>query len=453
MGDGQRAPREPRLPRHPSGLEAARQALAVRGGSPPGGRDRRRLARLVQGLSVTAPAARSRFAVIFFTILVDLIGFGIIIPILPYYAQRLGAGGLGLGALLSVFSAMQFVATAFLGRTSDRVGRRPILLTTMLVNALGYVLFAAAHSYAVLFVARVVSGFAGGNISAAQAYMADITTPAERSRGMGIIGAAFGLGFIIGPAVGGLSAHYLGPSAPGLVAAGLSLINFVSAYFVLPESLKAEHRTERELWDFSHIGDAIRHPRLAPLMIAWLLAPFAFSGYTVAIPFWAGLSFGWKEQQLGWFFSVIGATAAVVQGYVFGKLARRFGERALLIAGGCGMAVAIAVIPALHSSAALYAWTAILAFANSIFGPAATGLVSVFADPTEQGTVLGAAQALAALGRLLGPLTLGRVYDASHPAAFFVAAAVMALGGLVCLRVPQVADVETARETARRSDV
>src|ERR1041385_699354 len=132
------------------------------------------------------PAARSRVAVIFFTVLIDLIGFGIIIPILPYYAQRLGAGGLGLGALLGVFSAMQFVATAFLGRTSDRVGRRPILLATMLVNALGYVLFAAAHSYAVLFIARVVSGFAGGNISAAQAYMADITTPAERSRGMGI---------------------------------------------------------------------------------------------------------------------------------------------------------------------------------------------------------------------------------------------------------------------------
>ncbi|HYU36464.1 MAG TPA: MFS transporter [Gemmatimonadales bacterium] len=389
---------------------------------------------------MSATSARSRFAVIFFTILIDLIGFGIIIPILPYYAQRLGAGGFGLGALLAVFSAMQFVATAFLGRTSDRVGRRPILLTTMLINALGYMLFAAAHSYAILFIARVVSGFAGGNISAAQAYMADITTPAERSRGMGIIGAAFGLGFVIGPAVGGLSAHYLGASAPGLVAAGLSLVNFVSAYFVLPESLKAEHRTERELWDFSHIGDAIQHPRLAPLMLAWLLAPFAFSGYTVAIPLWAGVTFGWREQELGWFFTVIGATAAVVQGYAFGKLARRFGDRALLIAGGLGMALAIAVIPALHSSAALYGWTAVLAFSNSIFGPAATGLVSVFADPTEQGTVLGAAQALSALGRLLGPLTLGKVYDASHPAAFLVAGAVMALGGLVCLRVPKTAE-------------
>lgn len=385
------------------------------------------------------PAARSRFAVIFFTVLIDLIGFGIIIPILPYYAQRLGAGGFGLGALLGVFSLMQFAATAFLGRTSDRVGRRPILLVTMVVNALGYLLFAAAQSYPVLFVARVVSGFAGGNISAAQAYIADITTPAERSRGMGIIGAAFGLGFIIGPAVGGLSAHYLGPAAPGLVAAGLSLANFVSAYFILPESLRQEHRAERDMWDLSHIGEAIRTPRLAPLMAAWTLAPFAFSGYTVALPLWAGGTFGWREQELGWLFTVIGATAAVVQGYLFGKLAGRFGDRWLLIVGAFGMALAIGVIPALHSSAALYGWTVVLAFSNSVFSPAATGLVSLFADPTEQGTVLGAAQALSALGRLLGPVVIGRVYDGSPSAAFVVAGVVMALGGLVCLRVPKTA--------------
>jgi multidrug resistance protein len=398
------------------------------------------------------PPARSRFAVIFFTILIDLIGFGIIIPILPYYAQRLGAGGFGLGVLLGVFSLMQFVATALLGRTSDRVGRRPILLATMLFNAAGYLLFAAAQSYPVLFVARVVSGFAGGNISAAQAYMADITTPSERSRGMGIIGAAFGLGFIIGPAVGGLSAHYFGPAAPGLVAAGLSLANFVSAYFVLPESLRDEHRAVREIWDFSPLGDALRHPRLAPLMMAWALAPLAFAGYTVALPLWAGVAFGWREQQLGWLFTIIGVTAAVVQGYLFGKLAARVGDRSLLVAGLFGMALAIAVIPALHSSAALYGWTVVLAFSNSIFGPAATGLVSVFADPTEQGTVLGAAQALSALGRLLGPVVIGKVYDGSPGAAFLVAGAIMVVAAAVTLRLPTaatpagpVADAETAR--------
>src|SRR5438445_6682936 len=182
-------------------------------------------------------ASRARVGVIFFTVLIDLIGFGIVLPILPYYAQRFGAAGLGYGAIIGVYSLMQFVATALLGKLSDRIGRRPVLLTTMLVNAVGYTLFAFAGSYWVLFLSRVVSGFAGGNISAAQAYIADITSPAERSRGMGVIGAAFGLGFILGPAVGGLSAHYLGPAAPGLVAAGLSLANFVSAYAILPESL------------------------------------------------------------------------------------------------------------------------------------------------------------------------------------------------------------------------
>src|SRR5881409_4059044 len=162
------------------------------------------------------PATRSRLGVIFLTVLIDLIGFGIVMPILPIYAQRFGAQGIGYGALVFVFSAMQFVATALLGRVSDRVGRRPILLTTMLINAAGYVLFAFAPSYVVLFVARVISGFASGNISAAQAYVADITSPAERARGMGTIGAAFGIGFVLGPMIGGLADHYLGHLAPGL---------------------------------------------------------------------------------------------------------------------------------------------------------------------------------------------------------------------------------------------
>src|SRR6185437_2977764 len=156
------------------------------------------------------PASRARTGVIFFTVLIDLIGFGIVLPILPFYAQRFGAAGQGYGYVIGVFSLMQFVATALLGKLSDRIGRRPVLLTTMIVNAVGYTLFAFAGSYWVLFLSRVVSGFAGGNISAAQAYMADITTPAERSRGMGMIGAAFGIGFSLGPAIGGFSAHYLG---------------------------------------------------------------------------------------------------------------------------------------------------------------------------------------------------------------------------------------------------
>src|SRR5436309_9311177 len=371
-----------------------------------------------------------RFAVFFFTVLIDLIGFGIILPILPFYAQRFGAAWLPYCGVIGVFSLMQFVATALLGKLSDRIGRRPVLLTTMLVNAVGYTLFAFAGSYWVLFLSRVVSGFAGGNISAAQAYIADITSPAERSRGMGMVGAAFGIGFSLGPAIGGFAAHFGGTTAPGLVAVGLSLANFVSAYFVLPESLKHEHRVRRPILDLGHIGEAIARPRLRPLMAVWALVPLAFAGYTVALPLWANAALGWKERELAILFTIIGVTAASVQGYFFGKLVRRTGERTLVIAGTFGMALAITVVPYLPSSALLYGWTFVLAVSNSVFAPAATGLVSVYADPNDQGTVLGAAHAIGPLGRAAGPPLIGTVYDVSAITSFLLAGAVMALAGL-----------------------
>lgn len=384
------------------------------------------------------PASRARTGIIFFTILIDLIGFGIIMPILPFYGQRFGAGGLAYGAVLGVYSFMQFVATALLGKLSDRIGRRPVLLTTMLVNAAGYTLFAFAGSYWVLFLSRVVSGFAGGNISAAQAYMADITTPAERSRGMGIVGAAFGIGFSAGPAIGGLADHFLGHKAPGLIAVGLSLANFVSAYFILPESLRQDLRVKRRIFDLWHIVDAIRRPKLRPLMAVWALVPLGFAGYTAALPYRTIDALGWQQLQLTFLFIIIGVTAAAVQGYFFGKLVRRTGERWLVIAGAFGMAVAIAIVPFVPSSALLYAWTFVLAVANSVFSPAATGLVSVYADPNEQGTVLGAAQAISALGRTAGPPLIGTVYDVSPVTSFLLAGLFMGLAGLAAFRLAPV---------------
>jgi DHA1 family tetracycline resistance protein-like MFS transporter len=384
------------------------------------------------------PAPRARIGVIFFTVLIDLIGFGIVMPILPFYGQRFGASGLAYGAVLAIYSFMQFVATALLGKLSDRIGRRPVLLTTMLVNAVGYTLFAFAGSYWVLFLSRVVSGFAGGNISAAQAYMADITTPAERSRGMGIVGAAFGIGFSAGPAVGGLADHYLGHAAPGLVAVVLSLANFISAYFILPESLKHELRVKRPIFDLRHIGQAFARPRLRPLMVVWALTPLGFAGYTAALPYRVIDALGWKQLQLTFLFIIIGVTAAAVQGYFFGKVVRRTGERALVIAGAFGMAVAIGIVPVLTSSGALYGWTFVLAAANSVFSPAATGLVSIYADPNEQGTVLGAAQAISALGRTVGPPLIGKVYDVSHVTSFVLAGFFMAVAGLAAFRLAPV---------------
>ncbi|MFI5206716.1 MAG: MFS transporter [Gemmatimonadales bacterium] len=394
-------------------------------------------------------ASKGRLGVIFLTVLIDLIGFGIVIPILPYYAQRFGQHGLGFGLLVGAYSGMQFVSTNVLGRLSDRWGRRPLLLATMALNAVGYIGFAFAGSYGVLLAARLVSGFAGGNISVAQAYVADITTAEGRSKGMGMIGAAFGLGFIIGPAIGGLSGHFWGHAAPGLVAAGLSLANLALAWRILPESLHEHHRTHRSMFEFGHFGDAFAHPELRWLLVVWFLSPVAFAGYTVVLPLYTTIAFGWRELQLSYLFIVIGVVAAIVQGWGFGRLTQRTGDRPLLIAGLFGMAAGILVVPFAGSSGALYGWTVLLAFSNSIFGPAVSGMTSVLADPREQGTVLGVAQSLAALGRLSGPELLGTTYDKGGAIlAFSVAAGIMALGGFVAMAVPKKESVRVPLEAA-----
>jgi len=186
----------------------------------------------------------------------------------------------------------------------------------------------------------------------------------------------------------------------------------------------------------AHIGEAIARPRLRPLMAVWALVPLAFAGYTVALPLRAATALGWRERELAILFTIIGVTAATVQGHFFGKIVRRTGERTLVIAGTFGMALAIAIVPFLPSSLLLYAWTFVLAVSNSVFSPAATGLVSVYADPNEQGTVLGAAQAIAALGRTAGPPLIGTVYDVVSPVtSFLLAGAVMVLAGLAGLRL------------------
>ncbi len=382
------------------------------------------------------PATRGKLSVIFLTVLIDLIGFGIILPILPYVAQRFGAGGLGLGVLMGSYSGMQFVATLALGRLSDRVGRRPILLATIVFNVAGYLLFGLAGSYAALLVARLVSGFAAGNIAVAQAYIADVTPASERAKSMGIIGAAFGIGAVIGPALGGFAAHLGGPAAPGLLAAAISAVNLVLAWRILPESLQEAHRTSGPLIDRAHAREAFGHHALRPLLFMWPFAALAWSGYITVLPLYTDAAFGWQERELGWFFAVVGTVSIVMQGWAYGKLARLVGDKAMLLSGAVVMSGAIAVIPLLDHVPWFWVWTVILVIGNGVFTPAATGLVSVLAAPEEQGSILGLAQALGALGRLLGPEAFGLTFDLGGDAVTFVSAgAVMAVAALAAAKV------------------
>jgi MFS family permease len=395
---------------------------------------------------------RARLGVIFLTVFIDLAGFGIILPVMPYYAQRFGAEAFGYGALIGVFSLMQFVSTMVLGRLSDRIGRRPVLLTTITIAALGYLAFAFAQSYWMLFAARMVAGFAAGNISVAQAYIADVTTPSERSRGMGLIGAAFGIGFVVGPALGGVAVHYGGPPAAGLAAATLCGINFISAASLLKESLHAEHRVHRPLLDVAHMRRGLTDARMGPLFMAFGLIPFAFSGYMVAFPLFAGADFGWAERELAVFFTMVGAVAAVVQGWFFGRISRVLRDRTLVVLGILGLAASLGAVSFARSSAALYAIGAVIAFSNGIGQPALTGLISKLADVREQGAMLGAAQSLSALGRLSGPFLFGQLYDVLSPsAAFFGAAGVMVLAALVTLRARGVDAIGGARRGRQAS--
>jgi len=392
--------------------------------------------------------SRAHLGVIFLTVFIDLVGFGLVIPVLPFYAEQFGASGLGFGALVGVYSLMQFVSTVVLGGLSDRIGRRPVLLFSIAVGAAGYMIFGLAGSYAWLFVARAIAGFAGGNLSVAQAYIADVTAPSERSRGMGLVGAAFGLGFIVGPGIGALAAHYGGLHAVGFVAAGLCAVNLVSAYFVLHESLQHEHRAARPLVDTTHLRRGLTQSRFRAAFLVFGVIPFAFSGYVVALPLFAERAFGWGSDQLGVLFTLIGVIAATVQGYLFGKIQRRTGDRPLIAWGTLAMAVGIGAIPLAHQAWQIYPWLVVLAFGNSIAAPALTGSISRLAGAAEQGAMMGAAQALTALGRFSGPLLFGRIFDALGPGpAFLSAGAVMVVGWSIARRIEEVPIAEVALET------
>ena len=360
------------------------------------------------------PAARR----LFLTVFLDLIGFGIVLPLLPSYGARYTSSAALIGALVATDSLLTFLLAPAWGRLSDRIGRRPVLLIGLAGSVLSYVIFGLAGSFLALVLSRVVSGATGATIHVAQAYLADVTPPERRSHAMGLIGAAFGLGFTIGPAIGGSASAY-GDALPGLIAAAITGINLILAWLGLPET------------------EVRRRPDYRPLPLHWarLGSPFgvmfastlAFTAIYVSFPLYSQQVLGYERRSVSSFFVVIGLVTIVVQGRIVGRLAPRFGERRLVVAGAALMAAGFgAFVPLAGTTEGLLASIALLTAGFCLVGPSLAALMSRTTAAEEQGRALGMLQSVGAVARIVGPPAAGIAGQVAGPAAPFYAAAAAA---------------------------
>ncbi len=371
--------------------------------------------------------------VIFITIFLDLLGFGIIIPILPIHASELGASGWVIGLVAASFSGMQFLFGPFWGGLSDRLGRRPILMGSMLLMGFSYILFAfSSFSLIILFLSRILAGIAAANISAAQAFISDITPPEKRAKNFGIIGAAFGLGFIFGPPIGGyLKADY-GIDAVGYAAAAFSFFNLILAYFLLPETLiEPSDKTSLFVNPLKKLGSALRREAIGDLMIISFIFMVAFSMMQItAALFWVA-EFGLTEKGVGYMFLYIGVLAAVIQGGFIGKLNEWFGERKLLVSGTFLMMTGLTLMPFAPKEHFLL-WElpslAVVSLGNAFLTPTINSLLSRLSNAREQGAIMGASQSFNSLARVVGPILGGWLYGMDFRIPYLASGALV----LVC---------------------
>ncbi len=339
--------------------------------------------------------------VIFITLLVNLIGFGIIIPLLPFYAQTFGASPLVIGLLFASFSLSQLVAAPLLGELSDRWGRRPVLIFSLLGTVVSFVMLAMAQSLVMLFAARIVDGLSGGNITTARAYIADITTEENRAKAFGVLGAAFGLGFIIGPGLGGLFSH-ISYTAPIWAAAGITVIATGLAWVWLPETVHRTHAGGAGPWQ--SLGELSRRPGLRVLLAIDFAYWTAFAVYQTTFALFGALRFGFQAAQTGYLLSAFGVLGVLVQGVFVGPVVRVLGERQTLTIGLVCAAVGWGGSALTHSLPVFVAMLIPGAIGIGLCNATLSALVSNAAGPHEQGRVQGAAGALESLGRTIGPI-------------------------------------------------
>jgi len=376
---------------------------------------------------VPTPPARSAIPIVVATVFVDVIGFGMILPLLPSYAARLGGSPAAIGLLVASYSAMQFVLAPLWGRASDMFGRRPVLLIGLAGSVASYLVFAWADSLPLLLLSRVLDGGSGATINVAQAYLADETTPEKRTKAMGVVGAAFGLGFIVGPILGGITAS-IGTTLPGLVAAAITAANLVMAWLLLPESVRRVATPGVPEAPLAWRG-------LAPPVTVLFLATLAFSVMYVVFPLYGEARFGASRSTVGYWFAFVGLATAIVQGGLLGRLVARFGEAGVARLGALLMAVGFVLVPPAGEAAApgalFYGALTLLGAGFGMAGPSMIGLASRRAAATVQGRTLGVTQSASSLARIVGPIVAGLVMQASSDGGAFRFSALMAAVALV----------------------
>lgn len=370
---------------------------------------------------MTKDSRKQQLVVIFLTVFIYLVGFGIVIPMIPLMAKNFGANSLQVGLILSIYSFMQFIFSPFWGRLSDRHGRRPILMYCMLGEGLSYLLFAYARSLEMFFVARALAGFFGASISTASAYISDITPPNERSKGMALIGAAFGLGFVVGPALGGalsIWGHSINPepyfdtSFAALWVAALCLANFAYGMKFLKESLSPENRkhSQHKEGRLALVFKHLRRPVVGRMIFVFFLVSLAMSSMEAVLVLFVGDRFGWTIREVSFGFAYIGVMIVFTQGYLVRKVIPRFGEARVLLAGLTCFATGMLLIAGAHSIETMAIAMTFLSLGNGLSNPSTLGTISLLTDASEQGVTLGVTQSLSSLGRILGPAIGGFIF-------------------------------------------
>jgi DHA1 family tetracycline resistance protein-like MFS transporter len=373
---------------------------------------------------------KSPLFIIFTTVLIDLIGFGMVIPLIGLYGKHYGAAGFQLALLGGIYSGMQFFFAPIWGAISDRIGRRPVLLISLAGSTLSYLIFGLAPSYTWLLMARAFGGIFAANISTAQAYIADVTTPADRAKGMGLIGAAFGIGFTLGPPLGGIASAHIGLAAPGLIAASICGANFLLAVFRLPETLPPakRQRQNRSLLPltFNQISHAIRHQTLGIYLLTFFLYVFGFSmmeqTFSLLFQNKFQLDTGLAGYKTGLVLMFSGIWGALVQGVFIRRLVIRFGEHKLLLAGLVINTLSLGLFPFIPTYPLYFLLGLPLALGSGLINPTLSSLISKSANDKEQGATLGMSQGLGSLARALGPFS-GLMTFAIQPEFPYLAAA------------------------------